>query len=146
MTLAGGKERGRTGEDLSPAEGPRVLNHSAPPCPALLTAAVPWSPPPPSWVLHPPSAATTREARLVAKINTARANHGLPPLRTSPDLMAAARAHSGAMAGQRTAVPHRLVLVDLLLGLDRRERRRRATGPRRAPCASCTPHRTAPTS
>ena len=37
---------------------------------------------------------------MVEKINTARANHGLPPLRTSPDLMAAARAHSGAMSGQ----------------------------------------------
>ena len=48
----------------------------------------------------PACATTTREARLVAKINTARANHGLPPLRTSPDLMAAARAHSGAMSGQ----------------------------------------------
>jgi uncharacterized protein YkwD len=37
---------------------------------------------------------------MVEKINTARANHGLPPLRTSPDLMAAARTHSGAMSGQ----------------------------------------------
>jgi uncharacterized protein YkwD len=50
----------------------------------------------------PASAQTTREARLVAKINAARANHGLPALRTSPDLMAAARAHTVAMAGQRT--------------------------------------------
>ena len=49
----------------------------------------------------PASAGTTREARLVAKINAARANHGLPALRTSPDLMAAARAHTVAMAGQR---------------------------------------------
>jgi uncharacterized protein YkwD len=49
----------------------------------------------------PASAMTTREARLVAKINTARANHGLPALRTKPDLMAAARAHTVAMAGQR---------------------------------------------
>ena len=50
----------------------------------------------------PASAETTREARLVAKINTARADHGLPALRTSPDLMAAARAHTAVMAGQRT--------------------------------------------
>lgn len=47
------------------------------------------------------SAATDREARMVAKINTARAHHGLPPLRTSPELMAVARAHSRAMAGPR---------------------------------------------
>ncbi len=49
----------------------------------------------------PATAETTREARMVAKINTVRANHGLPTLRTSPDLMAAARAHTVAMAGQR---------------------------------------------
>ena len=48
----------------------------------------------------PADATTTRAARMVEKINTARANHGLPPLRTSPDLMAAARTHSGAMSGQ----------------------------------------------
>ena len=48
----------------------------------------------------PAGATTTRAARLVEKINTARANHGLPPLRTSPDLMAAARTHSAAMSGQ----------------------------------------------
>jgi uncharacterized protein YkwD len=50
----------------------------------------------------PASAMTNREARLVAKINAVRANHGLPALRTSPDLMSAARAHTVAMAGQRT--------------------------------------------
>ncbi len=50
----------------------------------------------------PVSAGTTREARMVAKINTARADHGLPALRTSPELMAAARAHTVAMAAQRT--------------------------------------------
>jgi uncharacterized protein YkwD len=50
----------------------------------------------------PASAVTTREARLVAKINTARANHGLPSLRTSPELMAIARSHTVAMAAQRT--------------------------------------------
>ena len=48
----------------------------------------------------PAGASTTRATRMVEKINTARANHGLPPLRTSPDLMAAARTHSGAMSGQ----------------------------------------------
>ena len=48
----------------------------------------------------PADATTTRAARMVEKINTARANHGLPPLRTSPDLMAAARTHSVAMSGQ----------------------------------------------
>ena len=50
----------------------------------------------------PASAMTTREARLVDKINTARANHGLRPLRISPELMAAARSHTVAMAGART--------------------------------------------
>lgn len=49
----------------------------------------------------PASAATARETRLIAKINTARANHGLPPLRTNPELMAVARAHSRAMAGSQ---------------------------------------------
>ncbi len=48
----------------------------------------------------PAGATTTRAQRMVEKINTARVNHGLRPLHTSPDLMAAARAHSGAMAGQ----------------------------------------------
>jgi len=43
---------------------------------------------------------TTRATRMVEKINIARADHGLPPLRTSPDLMAAARTHSAAMSGQ----------------------------------------------
>jgi uncharacterized protein YkwD len=42
---------------------------------------------------------TTRESRMIAKINYARANHGLPPLHVSSDLMAAARTHSAAMAG-----------------------------------------------
>jgi uncharacterized protein YkwD len=50
----------------------------------------------------PAAATTTREARMVAHINHARAVHGLPPLRTSPDLMRAARAHTSQMAGQRT--------------------------------------------
>jgi uncharacterized protein YkwD len=47
----------------------------------------------------PASATTTREARMIAKINYARANHGLPPLTVSRDLMSAARTHSAAMAG-----------------------------------------------
>ena len=47
----------------------------------------------------PASATTTREARMIAKIDYARANHGLPPLHVSRDLMAAARSHSAAMAG-----------------------------------------------
>jgi uncharacterized protein YkwD len=48
----------------------------------------------------PAGATATRAARMVEKINNARVNHGLRPLRTSPDLMAAARAHSSAMSGQ----------------------------------------------
>jgi uncharacterized protein YkwD len=47
----------------------------------------------------PASATTSREARMITKINTARANHGLPPLHVSGDLSAAARTHSAAMAG-----------------------------------------------
>jgi uncharacterized protein YkwD len=47
----------------------------------------------------PASASTTREARLIAKINYARAHHGLRPLTVSRDLTAAARTHSAAMAG-----------------------------------------------
>jgi uncharacterized protein YkwD len=48
----------------------------------------------------PAEATTTRETRMVEKINHTRANHGLPPLRVSPDLAAAAHAHSVSMAGQ----------------------------------------------
>jgi uncharacterized protein YkwD len=48
----------------------------------------------------PAGATTTRAARMVEKINIARASHGLPPLRTSRDLMAAARNHSSATLGQ----------------------------------------------
>jgi uncharacterized protein YkwD len=50
----------------------------------------------------PASATTSRETRMVARINHARAVHGLPQLTTSPDLMQAARAHTGQMARQRT--------------------------------------------
>ena len=50
----------------------------------------------------PASATTSREARLLVKINHARANHGLRPLTASPDLMAAARKHTSAMIGVQT--------------------------------------------
>lgn len=50
----------------------------------------------------PASGTTTREARMLAKINNARVNHGLRPLRVSSDLMSAARAHSRSMAGSLT--------------------------------------------
>ena len=50
----------------------------------------------------PAMATTTREAKMLAKINHARANHGLRPLTASPDLMAAARGHAVSMAGART--------------------------------------------
>ena len=50
----------------------------------------------------PASAGTTREARLIAKINNARADHGLRPLRIRADLMRAAESHTRSMAGQRT--------------------------------------------
>jgi uncharacterized protein YkwD len=46
----------------------------------------------------PASATTTREARMIAKINYARATHGLPPLYVSRDLTTAARTHSASMA------------------------------------------------
>jgi uncharacterized protein YkwD len=46
----------------------------------------------------PASATTTREARMIAKINYARAAHGLPALHVSRDLTAAARTHSSSMA------------------------------------------------
>jgi uncharacterized protein YkwD len=50
----------------------------------------------------PAAATTTREARMLVKINNARANHGLPPLTASADLMAAARGHTVVMAGARS--------------------------------------------
>jgi uncharacterized protein YkwD len=50
----------------------------------------------------PASATTSREARMLNKINNARAAHGLAPLKASPDLMSAARAHTTSMAGSRT--------------------------------------------
>ena len=50
----------------------------------------------------PASAATTREARLLDRINSARVHHGLSPLSPSPDLMSTARSHTLTMAGDRT--------------------------------------------
>ena len=44
------------------------------------------------------SATTNREAALLARIDHARAVHGLAPLRTTPSLMAYAHKHSAAMA------------------------------------------------
>jgi uncharacterized protein YkwD len=97
--LAGGKWHGRTGEDLFPAEGPRVrirsavLSLSVAALVAASTALVGAS---------PASATTTREARMLVKINNARVDHGLRPLTASPDLMTAARGHTAAMVGART--------------------------------------------
>jgi uncharacterized protein YkwD len=88
--------QGRTGEDLFPAEGPRVRLRDA--LLSLLVVAVMAA----STALvgaSPASATTTREARMLVKINNARADHGLPPLTASPDLMAAARGHTVTMAG-----------------------------------------------
>jgi uncharacterized protein YkwD len=47
--------------------------------------------------VSPASGTTTREARLLEKINHVRATHGLPPLHASEDLMVAARRHTSAM-------------------------------------------------
>jgi uncharacterized protein YkwD len=51
-------------------------------------------------LLAPPSAsaATTREARLLAKVNAARTSHGLAPLRESASLTSYAHAHARQMA------------------------------------------------
>ena len=48
------------------------------------------------------SADTSPAALLVQRINTARAQHGLAPLRVSADLAGYARAHSASMSGSRT--------------------------------------------
>ena len=48
----------------------------------------------------PAAATTTRAARMIEKINDARAAHGLRPLKAAPDLMTAAHSHSVLMAGQ----------------------------------------------
>jgi uncharacterized protein YkwD len=93
------RPQGRTGEDLFPAEGPRVRTRNA--LLSLLVVAVMAA----STALvgaSPASATTTREARMLVKINHARANHGLRPLTASPDLMSAARKHTLSMAGARS--------------------------------------------
>ncbi len=48
------------------------------------------------------SADTSPADYLVQRINAARANHGLAPLRVSADLSSYARAHSASMSGNRT--------------------------------------------
>ena len=50
----------------------------------------------------PASAVTTREASMLAKINNARAAHGLRPLRLSGELTTLARSHSRQMASSAT--------------------------------------------
>jgi uncharacterized protein YkwD len=50
----------------------------------------------------PAGAITTREGRLLSKINNARAAHGLQPLRLSSDLASTARQHSRQMASAAT--------------------------------------------
>ena len=50
----------------------------------------------------PASAVTTREATMLAKINNARAAHGLRPLRLSGELTTLARSHSRQMASSTT--------------------------------------------
>ncbi len=50
----------------------------------------------------PASADSTREARLLVKINNARVEQGLRPVTPSPDLEAAAEDHTRSMAGART--------------------------------------------
>jgi uncharacterized protein YkwD len=50
----------------------------------------------------PASAVTTREAAMLAKINNARAAHGLRPLALSGDLSTIARSHSRQMASSTT--------------------------------------------
>ncbi len=50
----------------------------------------------------PASAVTTREAAMLAKINNARAAHGLRPLRLSAELSTLARTHSRQMASSTT--------------------------------------------
>ena len=55
-------------------------------------------------LVAPPGAAATsgREAKLIAKINHARANHGLRALRTKPGLMRYAGQHSADMAARHS--------------------------------------------
>jgi uncharacterized protein YkwD len=89
------------GEDLTPAEGPRVLIRPAKHALLSLLTAVALAGSATLVAAGPADATTTRAARMVAKINYARAAHGLPLLHTSRDLMAAAKSHSASMAGQQ---------------------------------------------
>ena len=50
----------------------------------------------------PASATTTRESRLIAKINATRVAHGLRPLHMRSDLMSAAKRHTRSMASSQT--------------------------------------------
>lgn len=50
----------------------------------------------------PAGAVTTRESKLLTKINNARASHGLRPVRLSGDLSTTARRHSRQMATSTT--------------------------------------------
>jgi uncharacterized protein YkwD len=51
------------------------------------------------------AATSTREAKLIAKINHARANHGLRALRPKPGLMRYAGQHSADMAARHSLYP-----------------------------------------
>lgn len=87
------------GEALSPTEGLLVRRRNG--LLSLLTAIALAAP----LVAAGPSSAqadTTPAAYLVQRINTARVNHGLSPLRVSADLATYARAHSATMSGRRT--------------------------------------------
>ena len=55
----------------------------------------------PALVGAPAASASTTESAFVAKINTARAAAGLPAVSVHADLVAVARRHSSAMAGQK---------------------------------------------
>ena len=87
------------GEALSPTEGLLVRRRNG--LLSLLTAIALSAP----LVAAGPSAAsadTSPAAYLVQRINAARADHGLPPLRVSADLASYARAHSASMSGSRS--------------------------------------------
>lgn len=94
--MAKGKHYRRTGGVLFPAEGPRVRTPRSALLSLLLTAA--FAAGAALVGSAPAEATTTREARMLEKINYARASHGLRPLRLSADLSAAARTHSTSMA------------------------------------------------
>jgi len=89
----------RMGEDLFPAEGPLMRLRSL--ALSFLTLALVAA----TTTLigpSPASAATTRESRLIAKINATRVAHGLRPLQIRSDLMTAAKRHTRSMADTQT--------------------------------------------